>query len=94
MLSEKRIRKIIKDEINRNISFKIEQAAEKGVLNALKSFGVNVENHQEIQKDFHFLSRLRKRSEESSYNLMKTLISVGVFAALIALWEGIKNNLK
>jgi len=94
MLSEKSIRKIINEEINHNISFRIAQAAEKGIMNALKSFGVDTSNQSEIQKDFHFLRKLRKRSEESGYNIMKTLTSIGIGAALIALWEGIKSNIK
>jgi len=94
MLSEKRIRKIIKEEISRNSSSKIDSTDEKSVLNALKSFGADVDNQQEVQKDFHFLRKLRKRAEESGHNAMKTLISVGIGAAIVAIWDGIKSSLK
>jgi len=94
MITEKRIRKIIKEEISRNNMDKTVSGDEKGVLNALKSFGADVDNQQEVQKDFHFLRKLRKRAEESGHNVMKTLISVGIGAAIVALWEGIKGSLK
>lgn len=56
--------------------------------------GVNSKNPSEMQKDFYFLRSWRKRSERAGYNATKTMTTVGIGAVLIALWEGIKNNLR
>lgn len=92
--SEKRIRDAIREEINLSIEAHLEKAIEKGVVNALKSFGADMDNQQEVQKDFHFLRKLRKRSEETHYNLTKAIISVAICAVAVLLWEGTKFALR
>lgn len=89
-LSEKNIRATIRDEVRISIEAHLEKAIEKGIINALKSFGADADNQPEVQRDFHFLRKLRKRSEDSSHMLMRAVISVSIGAATVILWEGIK----
>ena len=87
--TEKLIREAIREEISFTIETHLEKAIEKGVINALKSFGADMDNRQEVQKD-HYLRSLSKRSEASGHMLMKALISVTIAASAVALWEGVK----
>ena len=79
---------------NNDVTNSLSKAARKGTINALKSLGADAENQQEMQKDFHFLRNLRKRSEERGYSAMRTIFSIGIGAAIMTLWEGIKSSLK
>lgn len=88
--TEKRIREAIRKEVNLAITSNLEKAIEKGIINALKCFGADADNQHEVQRDFHHLRKLRKRSEESHYLLMRALISVSIGATAVAVWEGIK----
>jgi hypothetical protein len=88
--TEKLIREVIMEEISLTIETHLEKAIEKGVINALKSFGADADNQHEVQKDFHYLRKMRKRSEVSGYMLMKALISVTIAASVVAIWEGVK----
>ncbi|WP_341755605.1 hypothetical protein [Candidatus Tisiphia endosymbiont of Ptychoptera albimana] len=88
--TEKRICKALRREILLSIEVHLEKAIEKGVISALKSFGADVDNQQEVQCDFHFLRKLRKRSEESSHMLIRAVISVTIGTAAVTLWEGVK----
>ena len=93
-LSEKRIRSVIKEEINSSIEQHLEKAIEKGVINALNSFGVDSKNMQEVQKDFHYLRKMRTRSEQTGNSLIKAIISIGIASGAVALWQGVKSTLK
>ena len=92
--SEKIIREVIREEVALSLEAHLERAIEKGVINALKSFGADADNQQEVQRDFHFLRKLRKKSEESSHTLMHTIISISIGAAAVGFWEGIKIILR
>lgn len=88
--TEKLIREAIREEISLTIETHLEKAIEKGVINALKSFGADADNLYEVQKDFHYLRTLRKHSEESGHSLIRATISVTIAASAVALWEGVK----
>ena len=88
--TEKLIREAIREEISLTIETHLEKAIEKGVINALKSFGADMDNKHEVQKDFHYLCSLRKRSEASGHMLLRAIISVTIAASAVAFWEGVK----
>lgn len=69
---------------------KLTKAIEQGIINALKAFGADMDNQQEVQKDFHFLRYMRKRSETTGYIILKVIISIIIGASAVAFWEGIK----
>ncbi len=69
---------------------KLTKAIEQGIINALKAFGADMDNQQEVQKDFHFLRHIRKRSEATSHIVLKVIISLIIGASAVAIWEGIK----
>ena len=50
------------NQIESSFENRLVKAIEKAITNSLKSFGADPENQQEMQKDFHFLRHLRKRS--------------------------------
>ena len=77
-------------ELTDDFENKLTKAIEKGIINALKAFGADMDNQQEVQKDFHFLRYLRKRSETSSHLIMKPIISISIASGAVALWEGVK----
>lgn len=89
-IPEKTLRATIRDEVSRSIEAHLEKAIENGVINALKSFGADMDNKHEVQKDFHYLRHLRKHSEESGRSLIRAIISVIIAASAVALWEGIR----
>ncbi len=89
-IREKRIRAILQEEVSKGLESHLEKAIEKGVIRALKAFGADVENQQEVQKDFHYLRTLRKRGEESRKNVNKALISIVIGGGAVAVWEGVK----
>lgn len=69
---------------------KLTKAIERGIINALKAFGADMDNQQEVQKDFHFLRYIRKRSETTSHIILKVIISIIIGTSAVAIWEGIK----
>lgn len=89
-LSEKRFREAVREEVSISLKNHLEKAIEHGVINALKCFGVTADNQHEVQRDFHYLCKLRKRSEESGHMLIRAIISVSIGATAVAVWEGIK----
>ena len=93
-IREKRIRAIFQEEVSKGLECHLEKAIEKGVINALKAFGADVENQQEVQKDFHYLRLLRKRAEESRKNINKALVSIVIGGGAVVAWEGVKILLK
>lgn len=91
MLSEKRIRKIIREEINLIMATALEKAMETGVINALQSLGITAQDRHECQKDFHHLRKHRRTTEEAKGNILRTLISVGIGAAVVGGFEAFKS---
>jgi len=87
---EKRLCEVIRNEVALALEVHLEKAIEKGVTNALKSFGADADNRYEVQKDFHYLRHLRKHAETSSQMLTRAIISVTIAASAVAFWEGIK----
>ena len=81
-------------ELDSSFEARMTKAIEKGVINALKAFGADMDNQQEVQKDFHFLRKLRRRSEDSSYNILKAIISISIAATAVVIWEGAKIFLR
>jgi hypothetical protein len=69
---------------------KLTKAIEQGIINALKAFGADMDNQGEVQKDFHFLRYMRKRSEATGHIILKVVISIIIGSSAVAIWEGIK----
>jgi len=49
-----------------------------------------MDNQQEVQKDFHYLRKLRQRAEDSGFLAMRAIISIIIGAMAVLLWEGVK----
>ena len=93
-IPEEKVRKIIREEVSLTFESNLERAIERGVVNALKAFGVTADLQHEVQKDFLFLRKQRKTAEEARRNFIRTLIAVGIGSSVVVLLEGIKIILK
>lgn len=91
MLSENRIRKVIQEEIKLTMATNLEPIVEKALVNAFKLLGITTETPHEVQRDFHYLRKQRKTTEETKGNIIRTLISVGIGASVVGGFEAIKS---
>lgn len=65
----------------------IEEAVEHGVIRAFERLGVDVKDFTEVQADFGFLRRQRKRSETAISKIMTAAVGLTVAGMLYSVWE-------
>lgn len=91
-MRDEELKELIQDAVSESLRRdEIRGLVHDGVVEALKTMGVDAQNPIDVQKDMQFVRELRLTSEKVKHRTIFTLLGILLTGIAAATWIGLKD---